>query len=161
MRLLLAAIGLVTITGCRCGPLDEGTCSGTWGGTTLTNAPLDPSSRMVIINRTSCASADTHVYALSWGDGAVTTNFSLNSNQPTVLSEKQYPLPPSGFLTFSVSPTPPEPEGTLTLGVRGLAGDRTGTLLLKSATEEMTCTFGVSSDTEGPRISCGGGGDGD
>lgn len=160
MRLVLV-IFAVTISGCRCGPLDEGTCNGTWGGTTLTNATLDPSSRMVIVNRATCSDADVHVYALSWGNGALATNFSLATNQPTVLTEKQYPLPPTGFLTFSVSPTPPEPEGTLTLGIRGLAGDRTGTLLLKNATEEMTCTFAVSSDTEGQRVSCGGGGDGD
>lgn len=161
MRTLLLMLLTSSLAGCRCAPLDEGTCNGTWGGTTLNDAPLDPASRMVIVRRTSCLSEDTHVYALSWSNGAVTSNFSLRSNQPTVLTEKDYSLPPTGFITFSVTPEPPMPEGTLTLGVRGLEGDRTGTLHLKNATEEMTCTFGVSSETEGNRISCGGSGDGD
>ncbi|PZR07166.1 MAG: hypothetical protein DI536_28315 [Archangium gephyra] len=161
MRTLVLVMLTVSVAGCRCGPLDEGSCTGTWGGTTLNGATLDAVSRMVIVRRTSCLSEDTHVYALSWGNGAVTSNFSLNGNQPTVLTEKNYALPPTGFLTFSVTPEPPAPEGTLTLGIRGLEGDRTGTLHLKNATEEMTCTFGVSYETEGTRISCGGSGDGD
>lgn len=161
MRTLLLFTLLLSLAGCRCGPRDEGSCSGTWGGTSLADAGLDDVSKMVLVRRTSCISNDTHLYALSWGGGAVTTNFSLNSNQPTALSEKDYALPPTGFLSFSVTPDPPAPEGTLTLGIEGLVGDRTGRLHLKNATEEMTCTFAVSMDTEGERVSCGGSGDGD
>lgn len=151
----------MSMAGCRCGPVNDGACNGTWGGVTLNNAPLDEVSRAALIRRTSCASNDTYLYALSWGEGAVTANFSLNNNTPTSLTEKNYTLPPTGFLTFAVTPTPPQPEGTLTLGLRGINADRTGTLLLKNATEEMTCTFLVSFDSEGERISCGGSGDGD
>jgi hypothetical protein len=39
-------------------------------------------------------------------------------------------------------------------------GDRTGTLALKNATEEATCTFEVSYETEGVAPSCGSSGGG-
>ncbi|MGV3622879.1 MAG: hypothetical protein ACO1OB_18820 [Archangium sp.] len=161
MRTLVLVMLSLSVAGCRCGPLDEGSCSGTWGGTTLVDAGIDPSSGVVVLRRSSCLKDDTDVYSLSWGQGAVTANFSLDGNKPSSLDEKTYPLPPTGFLTFAVTPEPPSPEGTLTLGLRGLSGDRTGQLLLKNATEEMRCTFAVSYETEGERISCGGSGDGD
>jgi hypothetical protein len=157
--LLLAVV--LSISGCRCGKLAAGTCTGTWGGRTLDAAPLDPSSRMVLVYGATCADATVNLYELSWGKGTVATQFSFTGGGPTILGERSYPLPPAGFLAFAVQPTPPEPEGTLTLGLRGLAGDRTGELLLKNANEELRCSFEVSYETEGVRPSCGGGGDGD
>jgi hypothetical protein len=163
-KVALSLVLLLTVSGCRCGKLATGSCNGTWGGQTLTDATLDPSSRMALLYGATCADATVHLYELSWGKGTVATQFSFTSGGPSILGGKTYPLPPSGFLTFAVQPTPPTPEGTLTLGLRGLAGDRTGELLLKNAQEELRCSFEVSYETEGIRPSCGssgGGGDGD
>lgn len=162
MRTLLFLFAALTVSACRCGQLDEGSCTGTWGGKTLDDARLDAQSSMLLIYRETCASSDTHVYSLSWGGGEVTADFSFDGTAgPSSLSSRDYALPPATFKTFSVSPNPPAPEGMLTLGVRGLEGDRTGTLRLKNATEELTCTFAVSYETRGSRPSCGGSGDGD
>jgi hypothetical protein len=158
---LLLALAVLAASGCRCGKLAAGACTGTWGGRSLNGATLDPSSRMALVYGATCADATVNLYELSWGRGALATQFSFVRGGPTVFGEERVPLPPTGFLTFAVQPTPPEPRGTLTLGIRGLAGDRTGELLLESAQEQVRCTFEVSYETEGVRPSCGGGGDGD
>lgn len=161
MRGLLLVSTLLAVGGCRCGKYTDGGCTGTWGGVTLQAAPLDRTSRMALVHGATCADRTVNLYALSWGNGALATQFTFINGGPTILGGTTYALPPPGFTSFSVVPTPPAPQGTLTLGIRGLEGDRTGELLLKSATEEMRCSFAVSYETEGVRPSCGGGGDGD
>lgn len=161
MQRALLVVVLASMSGCRCVKLAEGACTGTWGGVTLQGATLDPSSRMAVVYGATCADATVSLYELSWGRGALATQFTFTGGGPTVLGGTEFPLPPARFLTFSVLPTPPPPEGLLKLGIEGLAGDRTGELLLKNATDEMRCTFNVSYETEGVRPSCGGGGDGD
>lgn len=157
----LCLLLLLSVPACRCSKLAEGECTGTWGGTTLDRAPLDPTSRMAIVYGATCVEATVNLYELSWGKGSLATQFSFVSGGPSVFGGQTYSLPPTGFTSFSVIPTPPEPQGTLTLGLRGLEGDRTGELLLQSATEELRCTFELSYETEGVRPSCGGSGDGD
>lgn len=158
---VLCGVLLLSVPACRCVKLAEGTCTGTWGGVVLKGATLDPTSRMAVVYGATCADATVSLYELSWGRGALATQFSFISGGPTVLGARDYTLPPKGFTSFSVVPTPPSPEGTLKLGIDGFAGDRTGELVLKNATEELRCTFNVSYETQGVRPSCGGGGDGD
>ncbi len=154
MRFAFITLLLLTISGCRCGRLTQGTCDGTWGGTTVSGASLDASSRMVVVRKKTCEGVDAFSYDLSWGKGAIAATFNLDANAPSVLSAKEYTLPAAEFTTFIIQPTRPEPTGTLTLGLRGMEGDRTGTLHLKNESEELTCTFAVSYETEGTLLFC-------
>lgn len=162
MRLGLLLIAALALSGCRCGRRTEGSCSGKWGELTLEQALLDKTSRMVIVKRTACTDTDLKLYELSWGAGQLTSTFSFKGGGPTVLGTSSYTLPPASFISFTVTPNPRPPTGTLELGIEGLAGDRTGTLVLRNGGDEMTCTFKVSYETEGNSPRCGGsGGDSD
>lgn len=161
MRSIVLLGVLVSVSGCRCGKYTDGSCTGSWGGVSLQGASLDRTSRMALVYGATCANPTVNLYALSWGNGALATQFTFVSGGPTILGGTTTTLPPKSFTSFSVVPTPPDPQGTLTLAIRGLEGDRTGELVLRSPTEEMRCSFAVSYETEGVRPSCGGGGDGD
>lgn len=153
MRRAFALLVLITLTGCRCGRLTDGTCEGSWGDATLVDAPLDRTSRMTVVRTQQCGEPDTFKYDLSWGGGRFTMRFDLKEAAPTVLAAKTYSLPSTDLMNFAVSPDE-EATGTLKLGLRGMEGDRTGTLHLKSASQELTCTFAVSYETEGTLLYC-------
>ncbi|MGV3622878.1 MAG: hypothetical protein ACO1OB_18815 [Archangium sp.] len=153
MRLTAVMLSLLVVSGCRCGRMTEGTCDGSWGGATVAGAELDKSSRVVVERKKTCQDVDVVRYELSWGNGAFATRFNLKGGAPTVLAAKEYKLPSSEFMSFDTTPSQ-APEGTLTLGLRGMEGDRTGTLVLKNAAQQMSCKFAVSYETEGTLLSC-------
>lgn len=153
MRFTVVMLSMLIISGCRCGRMTEGTCDGSWGDATMANATLDKSSRVVIERKKTCADVDVVRYELSWNNGAFATRFSLKGGAPTVLAAKEYTLPSPDFTSFDTTPSQ-EPRGTVTLGLRGMEGDRTGKLVLKNAAQEMSCSFAVSYETEGSLLSC-------
>lgn len=154
MRLALVAALAFTLAGCRWGKLTEGACTGTWGGRTLTGATLDGSSQMRVVRKQTCDGHDTFTYALSWGDGGVTARFDLVNDGPSVTGARDYVLPSDALKNLVITPGEVAPTGSLKLGLRGLEGDRTGTLVLKNNTEEMSCTFAISYETEGSLLYC-------
>ncbi|PZR07167.1 MAG: hypothetical protein DI536_28320 [Archangium gephyra] len=153
MRFTAVMLSLFVLSGCRCGRVTEGTCDGAWGTATVKGAELDKSSRVVIERKKTCEDLDVVRYELSWGNGAFATRFSLKGGAPTVLAAKDYRLPSSEFMSFDTTPEK-SPEGTVTLGLRGMEGDRTGKLVLKNGGQEMSCSFAVSYETEGTLLSC-------
>lgn len=153
MRFTVVMLSLFILSGCRCGRMTEGACDGTWAGATVNEATLDKSSRVVVERRKTCQDLDVVRYELSWGNGAFASRFSLKAGAPTVLAAKEYRLPSTDFTSFDTTPSK-SPEGAVTLGLRGMEGDRTGKLMLKSGTDEMSCSFAVSYETEGTLLSC-------
>lgn len=128
------------------------------------DAGLDSSSRFAIQRTQVCTLPDVKFYSLSWGGGALSTEFSFRSGGPTSLSPIDYPLPGNPALdTFSL--TPPIPDGgsgTLRLTILGIGGRRGGTLELSAGAEQLSCSFDVPYGTEGQKVcASGGGGDGD
>jgi hypothetical protein len=161
---LMGLLAVLPLSACQCGAPPSGECTGTWGGQTFDKAQLDLTSKVVIVNKKTCAeTTEIKRYDISWGDAKVALKLTYNSGGPSILVGKTYTLPPAAghFLTFAVTPNPPEPTGALTLGIQGIQGRRTGTLDLSSGTESLKCTFDVHYETEGARISCGGSGDAD
>ncbi len=166
MRRLLIAIAVATLAACDCsGGPPKGVCNGTWNGVSYADAGLDETSRFALQRTQICTLPDVKFYSLSWGGGALTTEFSFRSGGPTSLSPASYPLPPSSALeTWSLSPTIPDGgSGTLRLTILGISGRRGGTLELSAGAEQLSCAFDVPYDTEGQKVcaSSGGGGDGD
>lgn len=153
MRFTVVMLSMFILSGCRCGRMTEGACDGTWGTASVKDAALDKSSRVVIERKKTCEDLDVVRYELSWGNGAFATRFSLKGGAPTILAAKEYRLPSSDFTSFDTTPEK-SPEGTATLGLRGMEGDRTGKLVLKSGDQEMSCSFAVSYETEGTLLSC-------
>ncbi len=158
---LLGLTALLALAGCMYNGPPSGECTGTWGGATFDKAQIDPGSLVTIVRKTTCAGTSLKRYDIGWGGSKLGLNLSFTSGGPTILGEVSYPVPPTTFATFSLTPAAPAPAGTLTLGIVGVQGRRTGTLSLQSGSEAVTCKFEVPSVSEGAILSCGGGGDSD
>ena len=156
---LLACVVVVTVSGCLCSGPPTGECTGTWGGVTYDKAQVDLASRVVIVRRTVCGAAELKRYEVSWKERSLVMNATTFAG-PTIFGEETYAVGPdagSALETFSFTPDPPTASGTLTLGITGVQGRRTGTLSVTSGAESLTCSFQVPYETEGQRISCGSG----
>ena len=164
MRLrLVVCVVVLSAAGCLCSGPPTGECTGTWGGATYEKALVDMASKVVIVRATTCGAASLKRYEISWKERSLVMSATL-FNGPSILAKTTDVLPPdagSRFVTFSITPDPPVPTGTIELGITGIQGRRTGTLSLSSATESLTCTFEVPYESEGQRLSCGGSGDSD
>ncbi|MBL8954630.1 MAG: hypothetical protein JNK82_27885 [Myxococcaceae bacterium] len=163
-RLLLTAFAVSAVAACNCtgGGPPVGVCNGTWAGRTLSDAGLDPSSRVVIEKSKVCGMTDLKRYELSWQSRAVTLDFSFRNGGPSSLSPVDIALPPSTFETYSLAPDAGAHSGTLRLTIVGLQGRRGTSLDVTAGSETLSCTFDVPYVTEG-QSACpaGGGGDND
>lgn len=156
---LLILMAALSFSGCLCAGPPAGECTGTWGGVKFDRARIDPSSRVVIVNKTTCTGLDLKRYEISWAESKLQLNLSFTSSGPTVLTgEVTFPVPPvaSTFLTFAVTPSVADATGELKLGRNGLEA-RTGRLSLSSGSESLICSFDVHTEPEGPKLKCSSG----
>ncbi len=156
--LLLVALS----SSCLCAAPPQGECSGTWGGMTFDQAPLDKASKVVITRKTTCAGNDLKRYQLFWSQSKLKLDFSYQYPGPAILLPITiaFPKQANPLLSFELTPQPEATSGELKLSITGLEGRRTGTLALNAPAESLSCTFDVPYEVEGASISCGSGGGG-
>jgi hypothetical protein len=145
--------------------LQEGSATGTMGGTAI-DATIDASSTFHLQYRTSCTTFDQSVYHLSYGGGALQIDFQFDGG-PSIFNTPTYTVPTTGapLLSFTVTPaTPALASGTVTVGIGGLLGRRTGSFhLVFDDGSTVDGSFDLPYETSGTPPSCGGssGGGGD
>ncbi len=158
------AFSIAAIAACNCtgGGPPVGVCNGTWAGRTISDAGIDPSSRVVIEKSTVCGMEDIKRYELSWQQRAVTLDFSFRAGGPSSLSPVDVALPPATFETYALMPDAGPHTGTLRLTIVGLLGRRGTSLDVSAGSDNLSCTFEVPYVTEGTSVCpAGGGGDHD
>ena len=144
------------VAGCGDGP-PEGAISGTRGGRTI-DEEIDASSQFWLQRKTSCTSLDQSIYHLSYGGGALKLDFQLDGG-PSLFADLSYAVPTTGppLISFSVTPsTPALVSGSITVGIHGLWGRRTGSFLLMfDDGSAVTGTFDLPFDSRGEHLTCG------
>jgi hypothetical protein len=147
----------VAVAGCGDGP-PEGSASGTFGGQAI-DVKIDASSQFYLQRKTSCTSLDQSIFHLSYGGGALKLDFQLDGG-PSIFADLSYAVPTTGapLVSFTVTPsTPALASGSLSVGISGLWGRRTGSFdLVFTDGSAITGTFDLEFDTRGNRIDCGG-----
>jgi hypothetical protein len=132
-------------------------------GATVIDAPIDQTSEFWLQRKTTCAMLDQSIFHLSYGDGAVEISFQLDGG-PSIFADITYDLPPTlpPLVSFAVVPsTPAVSSGTLTVGISGLRGRRTGTFHVVFADASMLDgDFDMPFEGRGSRPDCSGGGGG-
>jgi len=147
----------VAVAGCGDGP-PEGSVSGTFGGQAI-DMKIDASSQFYLQRKTSCTSLDQSIFRLSYGAGAFKLDFQLDGG-PSIFGDISYAVPTTGppLVAFVVTPsTPALASGSLSVGISGLWGRRTGSFdLVFTDGSTIAGTFDLEFNTRGNRIDCGG-----
>ena len=147
----------MAVAGCGDGP-PKGSASGTFGGQAI-DVQIDASSEFVLQRKTSCTSLDQSLFHLSYGGGALRLDFQLDGG-PSIFADLSYAVPTTGapLVSFVVTPsTPALVSGSLSVGISGLWGRRTGSFDLVFADgSTITGTFDLEFNTRGASIDCGG-----
>ena len=147
----------VAVAGCGDGP-PKGSAQGTLGGQAI-DLQIDAGSQFYLQRKTSCTGLDQSVFQLSYGGGALKLDFQLDGG-PSIFADLSYAVPTTGapLVSFTVTPaTPPLASGSLSVGISGLFGRRTGTFdLVFTDGSTIHGTFDLEFDTRGTRIDCGG-----
>jgi hypothetical protein len=129
------------------------------GGATI-DAQIDASSQFILQRRTTCTTLDQSIYHLSYGGGALKVDFQLDGG-PSIFNTPTYAVPTTGapLVSFTVTPsTPALASGSVTVGISGLWGRRTGSFSLVFADDStVTGSFDLPFEARGDRPSCGGG----
>ena len=147
----------VGVAGCGDGP-PKGSAQGTLGGQAI-DFQIDAGSQFYLQRKTSCTSLDQSVFHLSYGGGALKLDFQLDGG-PSIFADLAYALPTTGapLVSFTVTPaTPALASGSLSVGISGLWGRRTGSFdLVFTDGSTIHGTFDLEFDTRGSRLDCGG-----
>jgi hypothetical protein len=133
------------------------------GGATI-DAQIDGSSQFYLQRRTTCTTLDQSIYHLSYGGGALKLDFQLDGG-PSIFNTPTYAVPTTGapLVSFTVTPaTPALASGSLSVGISGLLGRRTGsfTLVFTDGTT-IEGSFDLPFEARGDRPDCGGSSGGD
>lgn len=158
---LVFVSAVAAMVSCSGGP-PEGSATRTTGGAT-TDLQIDGSSTFHLQRKTSCTTLDQSVYHLSYGGGALQIDFQFDGG-PSIFNTPTYTVPTTGapLLSFTVAPaTPALASGTVTVGIGGLLGRRTGSFhLVFDDGSTLDGSFDLPYETRGTPPSCGGGSSG-